>query len=101
MFTVFGSRYIVSTVACEISVLNRSCVMNLTRSAMPSLCAASFESLHQLVLDLDAEAARAEHLGGSKDDAAVAGAQVDDEVLCRSTSASLSMSVTTLCGDGT
>ena len=43
MFTVFGSRYMVSTVACEMSVLKRSALMNLTRSATPSFCAASLE----------------------------------------------------------
>src|SRR5882762_7235225 len=41
-FTVSGSRYMVMTVAWEISVLNRSAFMNFTRSARPSFCAASF-----------------------------------------------------------
>src|SRR5882762_10468656 len=39
---VSGSRYMVMTVAWEISVLNRSAFMNFTRSARPSFCAASF-----------------------------------------------------------
>jgi hypothetical protein len=37
--------------------------------------------LHQLLVDVDAEPARAEYLGGGEDNAAVARAQVDDEIL--------------------
>jgi hypothetical protein len=56
--------------------------------------------LHQLLVDVHAEAARAEHLGGREHDAPVARPQVDDESF-GPTSASVAMLATTLLGEGT
>ena len=44
MLTVSGSRYMVTTVAGEMSVLNRSCLTNFTRSAVPSFFASALDN---------------------------------------------------------
>src|SRR5436190_1809765 len=100
MFTVFGSRYIVSTVACEMSVLNRSCVMNLTRSAMPSFCAASFDSLTSLSW-ISTPNPRAPNTFAAVRTILPSPEPRSMTKSLSLTPASFSMSVTTLCGDGT
>ena len=89
-----GSRYMVTTVAGDRSVLNRSCSRKRTRSATPAF-AASRLLCAPVGHDLDAQPGRTEALGGEDHDAAVARTEIDD-VVGGPTSAMRSISSVTL-----
>ena len=100
MFTVFGSRYMVSTVALRMSVLNRSWMVKLARSAMPWSFADSLASLTSFSL-MSTPKPRAPNTL-----AAVSTMRPSPEPRSMTksfgpTSASVSMSATTLVGEGT
>jgi hypothetical protein len=100
MFTVLGSRYIVSTVALEMSVLNRSCTVKRARSAMPSAFAASFASRTSFGSMSTPKPLAPNTLAA----VSTMRPSPDPRSMTKSfgpTSARLSMSETTLVGDGT
>ena len=80
-FMTPGSRYIVTTVACEKSVLKKSCCRNFTRLADVRLPRAFLALVDEVVVELDADRARAELARGGDHDAPVARAQVVDDVV--------------------
>ena len=76
-----GSRYSVTTVASLMSVVNRSWLRNFTLSVTPAVFRVLVGLADAHRIDVDADAARAVGLRRGDRNAAVAGAEVVDDVV--------------------